>query len=59
MSTKKSECLQVLEVAGTAEIAENNLAGSLRIKGFNATMTWSKLGDLQANYIQVKVVCFL
>lgn len=42
----------VLEVAGTAEIAENNLAGSLRIKGFNATMTWSKLGDLQANYIQ-------
>ncbi|KAL0743107.1 hypothetical protein Bca4012_084620 [Brassica carinata] len=42
----------VLEVAGTAEIAENNLAGSLRLKGFNATMTWSKLGDLQANYIQ-------
>ncbi|KAH0926793.1 hypothetical protein HID58_019049 [Brassica napus] len=42
----------VLDVGGTAEIAANNLAGSLRLKGFNATMTWSKLGDLQANYIQ-------
>ncbi|KAJ0264552.1 putative BPI/LBP family protein [Hirschfeldia incana] len=42
----------VLEVAGTAEIAENKLAGSVRLNGFNATMTWSKLGDLQANYIQ-------
>ncbi|CAH8328994.1 unnamed protein product [Eruca vesicaria subsp. sativa] len=41
-----------MSVAGTAEIAENNLAGSLKLKGFNATMTWSKLGDLQANYIQ-------
>lgn len=50
--------LQVLDVGGTAEIAANNLAGSLRLKGFNATMTWSKLGDLQANYIQVKL-CFL
>ncbi|KAF8103969.1 hypothetical protein N665_0182s0075 [Sinapis alba] len=42
----------VLDVAGTAEISENNLTGSVRLNGFNATMTWSKLGDLQASYIQ-------
>ncbi|XP_024015782.1 putative BPI/LBP family protein At3g20270 [Eutrema salsugineum] len=42
----------VLNVACSAEIVENNLAGSLRLIDFNATMKWSRLGELQANYIQ-------
>ncbi|CAH2053236.1 unnamed protein product [Thlaspi arvense] len=42
----------VLNVAGSAEIAEKNLAGSLRLLDFNATMKWSRIGELQASYIK-------
>ncbi|CAA7040585.1 unnamed protein product [Microthlaspi erraticum] len=41
-----------LNVAGLLEIEEKSLSGSLRLIDFNATMSWSKIGELQASYIQ-------
>lgn len=58
MITKERQNLilvvQALNVAGSAEITEKSLSGSLRLVDFNATMSWSKFGELQASYIQVK-----
>ncbi|CAN8268961.1 unnamed protein product [Cochlearia groenlandica] len=42
----------VLNVACSAEVAENNLAGSLELVDFNATMKWSRIGELQANFVK-------
>ncbi|KFK39349.1 hypothetical protein AALP_AA3G232800 [Arabis alpina] len=43
----------VLNVACSAEIAKNNLTGSLRLKDFNATVKSSNIGELLPKYIQV------
>ncbi|XP_019082628.1 PREDICTED: putative BPI/LBP family protein At3g20270 [Camelina sativa] len=42
----------VMNVACSAEIVNENLTGSLRLNDFNATMTWSKIGEFQSNYVQ-------
>ena len=48
--------VQEISTSGSAEILRNNLAGSVRLKGFSAYLKWSEIGNINIHLLKVSII---